>query len=147
MPRNAVAYDEDFFGWTEEQARLLRAGEFSQLDIENIAEELESMGRSIRRELRSRLIVLLAHMLKWQQQPGFRSKSWSATFREQRRQINELLAESPSLKPVLSRELTRLYSAARGKAADETGLSETTFPDACPFTPEQILAEGFLPED
>ena len=84
MPRNAIAYDEDFCAWTEEQARLLRAGQFSQLDVENIAEEMEDLGRSIRRELRNRLAVLTMHLLKWQYQPGHRSRSWSITIREQR---------------------------------------------------------------
>src|SRR6185503_17055659 len=98
MPRNAVTYDEDFFAWTEEQARLLRAGEFSRLDIENLGEEIEDMGRSIRRELRNRLALLTMHLLKWRYQPGHQSPSWSATIREQREQIAELFEESPSLK-------------------------------------------------
>src|SRR6266478_4891956 len=93
MPRNAAAYDEDFFAWTEEQARLLRAGEFLQLDTANIAEEIDDMGRSIRRELRSRLSVLTMHLLKWRYQPGFRSPSWSGTISEQREQIADLLEE------------------------------------------------------
>ncbi|HEX3863766.1 MAG TPA: DUF29 domain-containing protein [Stellaceae bacterium] len=147
MPRNAVAYDEDFFAWTEEQARLLRAGEVAALDLANIAEEIESMGRSLRRELRSRIIVLLVHLLKWQYQPGFRSRSWSSTIREQRRQIGDLLDDAPSLEATVSAELIRLYQPARDRAVDETGLPETAFPADCPFTPEQILAEGFLPED
>lgn len=146
MPRNAVAYDDDFFAWTMQQADLLREGALSEIDLANLAEEIEDMGKSIRRELRNRQIVLLAHLLKWQCQPNLRSRSWSATAREQRRQINELLAESPSLRPVLAQELARLYSAARDKAAGETGLSETAFPAECPFTPDQILAEDFLPE-
>src|SRR5579863_9887806 len=102
MPRNAAAYDDDFFAWTEEQARLLRAGKFSHLDIENIAEELESMGRSDKREIESRLVVLMAHLLKWQVQIGFRSQSWSATIREQRERIEDLLVESPSLRPAVA---------------------------------------------
>ena len=146
MPRNAVLYDEDFFAWTNEQATLLRTGDLSLVDALNLAEEIESMGKSLRRELRSRLIVLLAHLLKWRHQPGFRSKSWSATAREQRREIRDLLTESPSLRAVVARELLRLYTEAREKAGDETGLPETTFPTECPFTPEQILAPDFLPE-
>ena len=147
MPRNAIAYDEDFFAWTEEQARLLRAGEFTQLDIANVAEEIDDMGRSIRRELRNRLSVLTMHLLKWRYQPGYRSRSWSGTISEQREQITELLEESPSLKPVLARDLTKIYRLAINKALGETGLPEATFPANCPFTPEQILAPDFLPED
>jgi hypothetical protein len=146
MPRNAAVYDEDFFAWTQEQAQLLRTGEFSQLDIENIAEELESMGRSDRREIESRLVVLLAHLLKWQVQIRLRSRSWSATIQEQRDRIQDLLGESPSLRPVVSSMRPALYTRARRVAADQTGLDEIAFPSECPFTPEQILSEDFLPE-
>ena len=146
MPRNSVAYDEDFFAWTQEQARLLREGDFSQIDIENVAEELESMGRSDKRELRNRLIQLIMHLLKWQYQPGFRSRSWTSTIREQRDQVKESLEESPSLRPTVTIELSKVHRIARIKAAGETGLAESTFPDSCPYTPEQILSEDFLPE-
>ena len=146
MPRNSVAYDEDFFAWTQEQARLLRAGELTDVDTENLAEEIESMGRSDKRELRSRLIQLLMHFLKWQYQPGFRSHSWTSTIAEQRDQVKESLEESPSLRPIVTADLSRAYKVARIKAAGETGLSEKTFPELCPYTPEQILSEDFLPE-
>jgi hypothetical protein len=146
MARNAALYDEDFYAWSMEQARRLRAGEFSQLDIENIAEELESMGRSDKREIESRLIVLLAHLLKWQVQVGFRSRSWSATIREQRDRIDDLLSESPSLRSSIGSVRPALYARARRVAADETGLSESAFPADCPFTADRILAEDFLPE-
>ncbi len=146
MPRNAAAYDQDFFAWTEEQARLLRAGEFSQLDVENIAEEMEDMGRSIRRELRSRLALLVMHLLKWQCQPAYRSPSWSATIGEQRQQISELFEESPSLKSFPQDNLLKIHKLAVTKAVRDTGLPETAFPGVCPFTPDQILAEDFLPE-
>src|SRR5580704_6432797 len=136
MPRNAVAYDEDFFAWTQEQARLLRQGEFSELDIENVAEELESMGRSDKRELRSRLVQLITHLLKWQYQPGFRSRSWTSTIGEQRDQVREVLDDSPSLRPTLTIDLSRVYKIARIKAVGETGLSEAIFPASCPYTPE-----------
>ena len=147
MPRNAAAYDEDFFAWTEEQARLLRAGEFAQLDTSNIAEEIDDMGRSIRRELRNRLSVLTMHLLKWRYQPGYRSPSWSGTISEQREQIADLINESPSLKPVLAQDFTKMYGSSVNKAMSETGLPEATFPADCPFTPDQILAEDFLPQD
>ncbi len=146
MPRNAAAYDKDFFAWTEEQARLLRAGDFSQLDAANIAQEMEDTGRSIRRELRSRLSLLIMHLLKWQCQPGYRSASWSATIREQRAQIAELLDESPSPKSVPTQHLPQLYAAAVTKTVRDTGLPETAFPPQCRFTPDQILSTDFLPE-
>src|SRR6188768_1432632 len=147
MPRNAVAYDEDFFAWAEEQARLLRAGELSQLDTDNLAEEMEDMGRSIRRELRNRLAVLTMHLLKWRYQPGHRSPSWSATIREQRQQIAEMLDESPRLRQLPAQALEKIYRSAITRAVGDTGLAEATFPADCPFTPDQIMAEDFLPED
>jgi hypothetical protein len=146
MAGNIAGYDEDFYTWTMEQARLLRGGEFARLDIENIAEELESMGRSDKRQIESRLVALLAHLLKWQLQVGFRSRSWSATIREQRYRIGDLLDESPSLRPLIGSVRPALYARARRAAADETGLAETAFPEDCPFTAEQVLAADFLPE-
>src|ERR1051325_1039077 len=145
MPRNAVAYDEDFFAWTEEQARLLREGAFSEIDAANLAEEIESMGKNNRRELGSRLAVLLMHLLKWHYQPNRRSPSWATTVRDQRDEIEEILSDSPSLRPVVRDALSSVYKRARRKAIGETGLPEATFPSDCPFTLEQILAEDFLP--
>lgn len=146
MPRNSVAYDDDFFAWTQEQARLLRNGELADIDMENLAEEIESTGRSNRRELRSRLAVLIMHLLKWRFQPVFRSNSWSGTIREQRKQVHDLVEESPSLGSLLSNELAVVYEAAVIKAVIDTGLGDGSFPVDCPFTPEQILSEDFLPE-
>jgi hypothetical protein len=145
MPRNSVAYDDDFYAWTQEQARLLRAGELAEVDHENAAEELEDMGRSLRNELRNRLAVLVMHLLKWQHQPLLQSRSWSSTIREQRQEIADLLDESPSLRSALH-DLSRVYARARTKAATETGFPETMFAAECPYTPEQILNEDFLPE-
>src|ERR1700738_4558097 len=100
MPRNSVDYEKAFCAGTVEQSCLLRSGELSAIDAANIAEEIESMGRSDRRELKSSLVVLAMHPLKWRHQPGARSKSWSATIDEQRLQIEEVLADSPSLRPM-----------------------------------------------
>lgn len=146
MSRNSVDYEDDFYAWTVEQARLLRSGELSAVDIENIAEEIESMGRSDRRAIESRLTVLLIHLLKWQMQPTVRSPSWSATIREQRRRIEKLLRELPSLRPFFAAALAEAYAEAREDAAEETGLAEAAFPEACPFTAEEVLARGFLPQ-
>ena len=132
--------------WTVEQARLLRAGEFSEIDVENIAEEIESMGRSDRREIHSRLVVLLMHLLKWQYQKRARSRSWSSTILTQRREIEQLLAESPSLRPSFIQMFPKAYADARQQAALETGLRIGTFPETCAFTPEEALTREFLPE-
>lgn len=141
---NAVDYEKDFYAWTVEQTRLLRAGELSAIDVANIAEEIESLGRSDRRELQSRLVVLTAHLLKWQKQPDERSKSWSSTIREQRRQIETLLGDSPSLRPFVAQVLTRAYYDAREDAAEETGLPETEFPAECPFALDELLSRSFF---
>jgi len=145
MPGNSVDYEDDFYAWTVEQVRLLRCGELSAIDIANIAEEIESMGRSDLRAIESRLTVLLTHLLKRQAQPDARSVSWSGTIREQRRQIERLLRESPSLRPYVAAALAEAYRNAREDAAEEVGLSETAFPAECPFTPEEVLSRGFLP--
>jgi hypothetical protein len=146
MPRNSVAYDEDFFAWTQEQARRLRAGELADVDAENLAEEIESVGKSDRREIRNRLIVLLVHLLKWQHQPRRRGASWSDTVAEQRLQLDSVFADSPSLRPFFAEALVEAYGRARSKAAREARMELDVFPDECPYTPEQILSEDFLPE-
>jgi hypothetical protein len=146
MPRNSVAYDEDFFAWTQEQARLLRAGDTVDVDVENLAEEIESVGRSDRREIRNRLTVLLTHLLKWQFQPRRRGNSCSLTIWEQRLQIESILKDSPSLQPFFAEIVPDYYRRAREKAARETRMGLRNFPAQCPYTPEQILSEDFLPE-
>ena len=146
MPRNSVDYDEDFCAWTVEQARLLRSGGLSSIDLENIAEEIESLGRSDRRELESRLTVLMMHLLKWRIQSKLRSQSWSGTILEQRQRIAKLLQESPSLRPSVDEVLAEAYSDAREAASNETGLPETEFPAECPFKPDEVLSRDFLPE-
>jgi hypothetical protein len=142
-----AAYDDDFYAWTQEQARLLRAGRFSDLDIQNIAEELETLGRSDKREIRSRLQVVLSHLLKWRMQPDRRSSNWRGTITEQRRKLNMLLSESPSLRPFPARVLHEEYPGACVGAAEETGLPLEIFPPACPFTIAQVLDPAFLPGD
>jgi ribosomal protein L29 len=146
MDSNSVDYDEDFYAWTVEQARLLRLGDLSAIDVANIAEEIESMGRSDRRALESRLTVLLTHLLKWRIQSRMRSSSWSGTIGEQRRRIAKLLRESPSLRPFVDESLTEAYGDAREAASNQTGLPETEFPTECPFTPDEVLSRSFLPE-
>jgi hypothetical protein len=134
-------YDQDFYAWTQEQATLLKEKRFAELDIDNLVEELESMGRSDKRELRSRLIVLLAHRLTWVYQPTKRSPSWENTIAEQHEQIQWLLEESPSLCPVLPALLSQAYPAARRTAAAETELPQATFPVQCPWSVEEVLQE------
>jgi hypothetical protein len=140
-------YEEDFVAWTREQARVLRARATLGLDWENLAEEIESMGRRDRRDLESRLRLILHHLLKWQAQPGLRGRSWQSTLREQRRQVEKLLKESPSLRPQLPDLIHEAYPEALADALDETGLRAQTFPADCPFTIEQLLDPAYVPDD
>ncbi len=140
-----TTYDQDFFAWTQEQSRLLRAGALAELDVPNLVEEIESMGRSEKRELGSRLTVLMAHLLKWQFQPTLRSRSWELTLTEQRAQVDEVLEDNPSLLAQIDEILDRAYRYARIDAAKETGLTLTTFPTRCPYSLDQILEFGWLP--
>ncbi|HAO23171.1 MAG: hypothetical protein BWK80_15060 [Desulfobacteraceae bacterium IS3] len=143
---HAINYEQDFYSWLMYNAQLLKEKRFSELDIENIAEELESMGRRDKRELLSRLTVLLAHLLKWQFQPVRRSKSWERTIDEQREQIYLILSDSPSLKYQLENEISHAYDLSVKAAAKETGMKKTIFPETCPFASEQILDENFYPD-
>jgi len=140
-------YDRDFYAWASEQAALLRAGRLAEADLENIAEEIESMGRSEKRELVSRLKVLLVHLLKWRFEPGLRGNSWRLSIEEQRRAVANHLAESPSLKARLPDALASAYADAVLAAERETGLARNTFPSACPWTYEQIMDAAFWPEE
>ena len=143
MARNAVAYDDDFFAWTQEQARLLRAGELTDVDVENLAEEIESVGRSDRREIRNRLTVLLSHLLTWQFQPKRRGASWSVTILEQRLQINSIIEDSPSLRPLFAEVLASSYNNARDVAARETKMQLGASRPSAPTRPSKSSARIF----
>jgi hypothetical protein len=140
-------YEADFFAWTQEQARLLRDRDARGLDWENLAEEIDSMGRRDRRELESRLRLILHYLLKWQVQPELRSPSWRNTLTEQRRQAEKLLKESPSLRPQVPELCSEAYLDAVRDAVHETGLRPQTFPADCPFNVAQILDPAYVPED
>jgi len=140
-----VGYEDDLFAWTQEQAALLRAHAIDGLDWENLAEEIESMGRRDRRELKSRLRVILLHLLKWQAQPDLRGVSWRKTLRTQRREIRDLLQQSPSLRREVPGMMRETYADAVKDAIDETGLRPEVFPKACPYAPDDVLDEDHLP--
>lgn len=145
--QEAPTYEADFVRWLERQAALLRQGRVHELDLENLAEEVESIGRSDKREVQSRLIVLLTHLLKVQFQARRRSRSWVETIGEQRLQLELLFEDSPSLlKSYVPEILERSYLRARRKAKDETKLPLNTFPEKPPFSLEQILDADFFPE-
>jgi len=137
------AYDADFFAWANEQAGLLRAGRLSEADIEHIAEEIESMGKTEKRELINRLKVLMVHLLKWQFQPGGRCTSWRLTVEEQRREVVDHLADNPSLKAKMDEVILSAYAGAILAAARETNLELSLFPTTCPWPFDQIVDRAF----
>jgi hypothetical protein len=123
-------YERDFFTWTQEQARLLRERRFGDLDLDNLVDEVESVGSSEKREVRSRLVVLIGHMLKWRFQ-----------------QLNDILDNSPSLRSYASEQISRAYRGARLLASKETGIAFGVFPTECPFDEKAVLDLEFFPED
>jgi hypothetical protein len=138
-------YEGDVVAWAYEQAALLRSGRLDCIDALNIAEEIEAVAKSEKRELASRFAVLLCHLLKWQYQPARRSQSWQRTMRDQRAAIADVLAQMPSLKPLLDDErwVAHAFNDAVRLASEQTGLEE--FPDTCPWTVRQFLNPDFLP--
>ena len=138
-------YDRDFAAWSEEQGRLLRARSRSDLDWDNLAEEIETLGRSERSEIRSRLVILLQHLLKWEHQPERRKTGWRASILDARDQLNEQIEASPSLKAYPAAILPRQYELARLRASDETGLPMDRFPPDCPYSLADILNDAFFP--
>jgi hypothetical protein len=138
-------YETDFYAWIQEQTKLLKHQQWSQLDLPNLIEEIESLGKQQRAELRNRLKVLIGHLLKWEYQPERRSRSWLMTIRIQRRDTQELLEENPSLKPYLEEALQKIYESGRDLAVGETNLPLKTFPENCPYTLDEIFRDGFYP--
>ena len=140
-PVRGNLYEADFVVWAEAQAEALRAGRLDALDLEHLAEEIEGLAERDRRELRSRLRVLVMHLLKWQHQPDRRSGSWEATIDIQRADLEDPFESNPSLRREVPDVLAAVYPRAVKGAAKETGLPPGTFPKACPFTPEQVLGD------
>ena len=148
MPLEKKIYEQDFQAWALENAALLRQGNLADIDVLHIAEELEGMGASERRELQSRLQVLVCHLLKYQYQPERRGKSWLLTIGHQRDAIDRLLKQSPSLRPLLdnAEEVGDIYAKAVRDAVIETELDRHLFPLGCPYAIDQLLDGNFLPD-
>jgi hypothetical protein len=144
----ATSYDKDVILWSEEQARLLRAGRFADLDIEHLADEIEDVGKSEKREFASRMAVLLAHLLKWSRQPKMRTNSWRSTIIVQRKRVALALKATPSLNAVMRDPVWQedIWLDAAAQAQKETGLAEDELPEACPWTMEQTADQDFWPE-
>ena len=139
-------YERDFYAWSQEQADLLRAQSFAEIDLDHLIEELDAMGARERRELISRLKVLLAHLLKWQFQPQLRGRSWEATIKEQRLSLQDLVDETPSFEAILEQQaIPKAYRLARLLAVKETNLEECTFPQECPYSLKETRDLDFYP--
>lgn len=138
-------YDKDFYAWTQEQAGLIKDNLLGKLDLIHLQEELINMGASEKRELGSRLTILLMHLLKWKYQPTRRGVSWELTIREQRLEVKDVLADNPSLKSIIDTVCCNSYDKAILKAAKEAKLSPNAFPETCEWTIDQILDSNFYP--
>lgn len=141
LERSANLYEQDLLAWLEQQTGYLRAGQLERLDVAHLIEELEEMGGSQRRELKSRLEILLMHMLKRDAQPRRRSRSWQSTIVEQRARIADLLEQSPSLRNGIEEVAQRAFTVAVKRAAIETGLKRSAFPATLPYGLAAILED------
>ncbi|QUY43273.1 DUF29 domain-containing protein [Acaryochloris marina] len=139
--QTTTLYDQDFYAWTQHQIELLQAQQWEQVDIQNLIEEIASLGKRERQELRNRLGVLLGHLLKWHYQPEARSKSWFYTIKEQRQEIERHLQENPSLKPYLSEAIEIGYEKGLNLVGKETPLDPKQLPQVCPFSEVEIFEE------
>ncbi len=138
-------YEEDFYAWTQEQAKLIKEKSFDKLDFVHLYEEVVSMGNQNKTELRNRLSVLLMHLLKWKYQSEFKGKSWFLTIVQQRSDIQDLLEDNPSLKHFLPAIFSKAYKKAIIIASAETGIKKSAFPADSEWTIEQVLNEEFFP--
>jgi len=143
---SSPAYEADFAAWAERQAALLKAGQFEALDVFNVAEEIESLGRSDRRALIHQLDRVLIHLLKMRHQPSRQGRSWSNSIADGRRQIDLILSDSPSLRGALDTAFETCHARARREAARQTGLPIETFSALAPFTLDQAIDEGYWPQ-
>lgn len=146
MEQTITHYEQDFHAWALENAAMLRKRRFAEIDVDNIAEELENMGRSERHELINRLAVLIAHLLKWKCQPERRGNSWRYTIEEQRRRIRRVLDENPSLNSRLDNAFESAYGDAILIAAREMDRDKRDLPSIILFTPQQALDNDFWPD-
>ncbi|MDZ8106660.1 MAG: DUF29 domain-containing protein [Nostoc sp. DedQUE12a] len=139
-------YDQDFYGWTQQQGKALEQRLVNELDWQNLQEEIQALERQEYRELVSCLSVLLGHLLKWEYQPEQRSRSWFLIIREQRRAIHRHLQQNPSLKSKsrIKEALLDGFEAGVDLALRETNLPLRTFPQSCPYLFDDAIAENFL---
>jgi hypothetical protein len=143
---NHELHKKDFYAWTKETVQLLKEGKLSEVNVMNIAEEIDDMGNSEKRGVVSQISRLITHLLKWKYQPVLRGNSWKNTIKAARVEIADFFNDSPSLKNEVVTKFAIAYKKALYVASTETGIDETNFPKECPFTLEQCLDENFFPE-
>ncbi|MCY7331188.1 MAG: DUF29 domain-containing protein [Pseudanabaena sp. CAN_BIN31] len=136
-------YEVDFYAWTQQQSEFLALGKWEDLDIKNLVEEIESLGKQQKQELRNCLGVLIGHLLKWDCQPELRGKSWKSTIREQRKQVQLLLKDNPSLQSYLDEAVIDAYELGLALVVRETTLDYQDLPSECPYAIAQILDPEF----
>lgn len=140
---NPPSYDNDFVAWALHQADSLKHQRINYLDFENIAEEIEGLAKKHKRELKKRLIKLMAHLLKWEYQPEMRCKSWSSTIYEQRSEIEDLLSDNPSMRSLVSENWAACFEKSVEDVLLEIGLYTITLPSICPWNEEEVLKTLF----
>ncbi|QEP45044.1 DUF29 domain-containing protein [Ectothiorhodospiraceae bacterium BW-2] len=140
-----LEYEKDFYYWINKNIELLKLRNFAELDIDNLIDELESMAKRDKRELISRLMVLIAHLLKWQYQPNHQSSGWRGSIVEQRIKIGQQLEDSPSLSRYLEESVMKAYPNALTLVEKETGVGADRLPQQCPYSVEQLLDQDFYP--
>ncbi len=141
------AYTTDFSLWAQQTAKFLREQRWQEIDLEHLIEEVEDLGKSERRGVASQLTRLLLHLLRWQYQSQRRSDSWLDSITDARTQIALAINDSPSLQPYPAEQLQPCYQRARLRAAKQTGMLLSAFPDVCPYTVTLVLDEDWLPEE
>lgn len=139
-------YETDYLQWIETTVARLKAQDYAHIDWENLIDEIEDMGKRERKSLKSNLIIVLLHLLKWQYQPECRSGSWKGSIVEHRQRIHDDLKESPSLKPYLEQIFAECYVNAVERAIAETDLPTETFPRSCLYTSAEALDSSYLPD-
>jgi hypothetical protein len=141
-----IDYDTDFYAWTQAQTTALRAKDWPAVDLEHVAEEIESLGIADEHAITRQLQRLLLHLLKWCYQPTHQTTSWRRSIRQARDAIADRITRSPSLRDYPTQRVSLTYRRARRDAADETGLPLATFPETCPWPVARVLDEEFWPE-
>lgn len=138
-PKARASYEKDFYSWALEQGALVRAGQLNEIDLENIAEEIESLGREQFSKLASFYRIILLHILKWDHQPSKRTPSWAGSIAVHRAGAEDVLEDNPGLKNRIDEAFARGYRVARLQAAKETGLPLRRFPSECPYSHQEMM--------